>query len=388
MTIRFQEKSDLYVFSGYALLGIALAINQFTIFWWQEMGIFPIVPSRFMHANDVEIFLPWLLDISWIVTGIIVIRAPRHIRFYINDSFKFNLFIFVILSGILLSTNVVLPGKWRFARIILILGILFFLANMFYLGVVKKREDKAELHPFYRNLGVSLFGLSFILLVLEIVFMFFTNTHRFNGTLASRSWFIRNWELNAEGYRDRPYDVQKIEGKTKVLLLGDSFVAGHGLKNPEDRFSNLLQKELGENYYVFNLGVGGSDVADEFQRLKAFSYRPDYLLYSYYPNDIERDGEMGGLVLPKPRSYNDVWFIPRFFIRRSYLLNFIYWQFPHYDELVDYKGYLKQCYSFPKVMEIHTAHLDSIIDFAKQFEAPMAAVVFPFLEQVKESRFA
>jgi hypothetical protein len=387
MAIRFQEKSDLYVFAGYVLLVCAVAFNPFTVGWWQEVGLFPEVPSHFMHETDVTVLLPVWLDLLLLVCGVIMVRAPRGLKTYLNDSFPFNLFLFIVMLGILWSTNVILPGKFRVFRILYILLVFFILTNTLYQAVVKKREGKT-IHPFYRNLGLLVYGLTMVLLLLEIVFMFFLSTHRFNGTLASRAWFLKHWELNAEGYRDAPMDTSRTSGKKNLLLLGDSFVAGHGIDKKKDRFGDRLQTRISDDWKVYNLGVGGSDVGDAFQRLKEFPVAPDLLVFSYYPNDIERDGVEGGLTIQRARSYNDIGLLPRFFVRRSYMLNYIYWMYPHPDELSDYLGFLKQCYSHAPAMAIHTAKLDSMVAFADSMHIPIAAVVFPLLEDVSGSGFA
>lgn len=387
MAIRLQQKSDLYVFAGYVLLACAVAFNPFTVSWWQQVGLFPDLPDHFLHGNDVTIFIPGCLDLLLLVCGVIMIRAPRGLKRYLNDSFVFNLFLLVVMLGILFSTNVILPGKFRVFRILFILFIFFILTNTLYLAVVKKREG-STVHPFYRNLGLAVYGLMMVLLLLEIVFMFFLSTHRFNGTLASRAWFLHHWKLNAEGYRDAPMDTSGSGDRKNLLVLGDSFVAGHGVDQKEDRFSDRLQTKIPDAWKVYNLGVGGSDVGNAYQRLLEFPVSPDLLVFGYYPNDIENDGEEGGLTLQRARSYNDVGMLPRYFIRRSYMLNYIYWMYPHPDELSDYLGYLKQCYSYQPVMDIHTAKLNKLVAVADSLHIPLAVVVFPFLEDVAGSGFA
>ncbi|MEM0998904.1 MAG: hypothetical protein AAGN35_17730 [Bacteroidota bacterium] len=387
VAIRLQQKSDLYVFTGYVLVALALAINPFTVSWWQEVGFFPKIPQNFLHGIDVKILLPLWLDLLLLVTAAIIIRAPRALRTYLNDSFPLNFFLLVVLSGILLSSNVILPGKGRLLRILFVLLVLFVLTNTLYLAVVKKEAGR-EVHPFYRNLGVALYGLGLIFLLLEIVFMFFLSTHRFNGTLASRAWFIRYWELNEEGYRDVPVRPEATVKGKRIFVLGDSFVAGHGVAEAKDRFSDRLQRHLDEEDRVYNLGLGGSDVRDALARLREYPLSPDLLVFSYYPNDIERDGEEGGLTLLRPRSYNDVILPLRFFIRRSYTLNYLYWQFPHPDEMSDYLGYLEQCYSHPPSLELHFARLDSLVDYCDSQGIPTVGVVFPLLEMVDRSGFA
>lgn len=387
MSHRLQTRSDLYVFAGYVLLVIAVALNPYTVGWWQELGIFPTIHYRFLHANDVEIFLPLLLDLLCISVGLLIVRGKHPLRVYLNDSPGFNLFMFFIFLGILLCTNVILPGKFRFFRILLVLVILFFMTNALYRSVVK-RESGSDWHAFYRNLALIGYGLMLVFLLLEVIFMFVLATHRFNGTLASRSWFMRHWELNAEGYRDPDYGDVANDKRRKVMVLGDSFVSGHGLEDVDERFSNRLDKLLGEKYRVFNLGINGVDVRDAHQNLLDFPHSPDILIYSYYPNDIENDGARVGLILQKARSYTDVIVPVRFLVRRSYLLNYLYWMFPHPDELSDYGGYLRQCYAYKPAMDLHKRHLDRMVDYADDLGIPLAVIVFPLLDMVEESAFA
>ena len=60
------------------------------------------------------------------------------------------------------------------------------------------------------------------------------------ANLSERLWFAKYWKANQLGYRDLELADKNFEGKYKIVILGDSYVAGHGIKNPEDRFSNIL----------------------------------------------------------------------------------------------------------------------------------------------------
>lgn len=388
MDPRLKAKTDLYLFAGYFLLGLAVLVNPFSIPFIQAKGLFPAFPEVHLYANDLRYILPVLFDVLLILIGAMIVWAPKRLGYYLNDSLAFNLVMFSLLSFIMFSLNVIHPGKLIILRIFYLLILLFFVTNSFYLGVVKQGTG-INLHPFYRNLAVSAFGIVLVLILLEGVFMFHKQTHRFNGTLGSRAWFLSNWKLNAEGYRDYPYDSTQISGKKKVMVLGDSFVAGHGIKDPEDRFSNRLQRLLPDDKYkVFNLGVGGSDVHDENLRIREFPYKPDLLVISWYPNDIEEDGQKAGLTLQHAKSYHDLMLPLRYVARRSYLWNYVYWQFSHPDELSDYFGFIKQCFSFYMAKRTHLAELDRLTQYGDSLQIPMAAVVFPFLENMPESGFA
>ncbi len=387
MDPRLSPKSDLYVFGGYVLLALALLVNPLALWFFASQGILPEVPAHHFHESDIRYLLPSLITMLSAVMGSIMIWAPKRLRYYLNDSFAFNLFLFCALLAIMFSLNVIQPGQFKFFRLLYLVGLLFFLLNTLYQAVVKKR-DGAELHPFYRNLAVAIFGITLLLIVLEGVFMFHQGTHRFNGTLGSRAWFLNHWELNAEGYRDAGYDSSRT-AKRKILVIGDSFVAGHGVVDRKDRFTDQLEAMIpGNEYSVYNLGVGGSDTRDENKRLREFPFKPDILIFSWYPNDIEQDGELGGLTLQHARSYHDLPGFARYFARRSYLWNYIYWRYPHPDELSDYFGYIKQCFAFLKVRYAHLQEIDRLVAYGDSLHVPMAAVVFPFLENAEGSQFA
>lgn len=388
MDPRLRPKSDLYVFGGYVLLGIALLINPLALQLWESQGILPPVPEHHFHENDLRYLLPGLMVVLCTTIGVIMIWAPKRLGYYLNDSLAFNVFLFCMLLAIMLSLNVIQPGQYKLLRLLYLVALLFFLTNSLYQAVVKPRPGR-EVHSFYRKITVALFGVILVLIVLEGVMMFHQGTHRFNGTLGSRAWFLNHWELNEEGYRDVGYDSAQVQGRRKILVIGDSFVAGHGIRDPKDRFSDQLQGLIpGNAFRVYNLGVGGSDTRDENKRLREFPFKPDILIFSWYPNDIEQDGELGGLTLQHARSYHDIWGPARYFVRRSYLWNYIYWRFPHPDELSDYFGYIKQCFAFLKVRVNHLREIDRLVAYGDSLHVPMAAVVFPFLENAEGSAFA
>ena len=64
-------------------------------------------------------------------------------------------------------------------------------------------------------------------------------------------------------YRDRTWTDADVQGKTKIMVIGDSFVAGHGLCDVKDRATNILQDKLGSGYAVFNVAVNGWDTPEE-----------------------------------------------------------------------------------------------------------------------------
>ena len=386
MDQQFRTKSDLYVFTGYVLLLIAVGINFLTIPWLQGQGWFPVANSFNLHANDLNFYLPTALDLIFLVTGGLMVWGKKNLKFLINNSLAYNLFLLVVSFAILFSINGISPGRFKLLRIVLVLGMIFLLTNILYLAVIKKREE--PVHNFYKNMAAMGYSLVLIFLILEMVFMFFVESNRYNGSLSSRSWFYKYYDYNSEGYRDVEHNWEATQSKTKVMVLGDSFVEGHGIEDPNDRFGEVMASHLDDSYQLFNLGHGGSDVRMALDQLRSYPVQPDLLVYSYYPNDMENDCETAGREIIRIPHMEDVPGIFRYFVKRSYLMNYIYWKYPHGSDLFNYRDYLSGCYSDSTAMDIHLGHLDALHNYADSLAIPMVTVIWPFLEAIDSTRFA
>ena len=171
--------------------------------------------------------------------------------------------------------------KYSF-RAILLTGSLF----VFWKAVLKIVSiSKNEI---VKN-ALGLLGILFSLFILlEICFSFVLLSGGGEKTLAGKNWFNYYWKVNDLGYRDEnPKDIDRA-GKKNILIIGDSYVAGHGLKEENQRFSNILRTELKDCSDVFNLGVCGADTRDEFGFLASFPIKPDLIILSYVNNDIDK----------------------------------------------------------------------------------------------------
>jgi hypothetical protein len=160
-------------------------------------------------------------------------------------------------------------------------------------------------------------------------------------------------------------------------VLGDSFTAGGGIARVGDRFSEVLAAKLSDDYDVVNLGWNGSDTIDEYRRLTTLPVMPEVLVLQYFGNDIEGTARQHGIVwsgsayddLPAPLSY---------LVRRSYLLNFAYWSFPHADE-TSYREFLATAYGTPAVLDQHLGELTLFIERCRRHGTALLVVVFPYV---------
>ncbi len=105
-------------------------------------------------------------------------------------------------------------------------------------------------------------------------------------------------DVNSLGFRDREIDLEKPDGVRRVLVLGDSFAFGVGLKN-EDRFSDMLQRMLPGDVQVINCGVPGWGTDQEmlFYEKSLRRLKPDLILLTFLmQNDVVNNALAGPLI--------------------------------------------------------------------------------------------
>ncbi len=105
-------------------------------------------------------------------------------------------------------------------------------------------------------------------------------------------------DVNSFGLRDREIKVEKPAGVRRVLVLGDSFVFGVGLKN-EERFSDMLQHMLPEDVQVINCGVPGWGTDQEmlFYENSLRRLKPDLVVLTFLmQNDVVNNALNGPLI--------------------------------------------------------------------------------------------
>jgi len=242
------------------------------------------------------------------------------------------------------------------------------------------------------NFSTGVFSLILTLMILEGFFrVFVVSSDSFEKlTLASRQWFAKYWKpINSFGYRDIEHDLNNLDGKKLLFVVGDSFVAGHGINNHRDRFSDVLGSQLKDDWEVFNIARNGWDTKDEFTAIRDFPVMPDAIVLSYFINDI--DGTASRVWKQKQPSLIEQphWLI-RPIVKRSHLFNFFYWRvyrFRNSRQMATiYLSYLERAYNDANVWSVHEQDLLQIVDFANNNDIPIVVVVFPLLVDLDWSR--
>ena len=221
--------------------------------------------------------------------------------------------------------------------------------------------------------------------LLEATFMFVPRSHGIGGTLATRIWFRYYWHpINRLGYRDRDFDPRVEPEATRILVVGDSFTAGHGIARAEDRFSDLLQARLPAPFRVFNLGDNGADTRKEWANLAAFPLKPDILILQYFGNDIDQVAADAGLGFHFI-TYEDLNALEKRLVTGSYLLNFVFWSIRDL-ETTGFAESTAAYYGDEAMLAKHLADLAQFVDLSVQQNVPLIVVTFPFLNDLGLSR--
>jgi hypothetical protein len=270
--------------------------------------------------------------------------------------------------------------------VIIVVGLFAFI----FLAIRWAMKQPAPARNLLENVLLSLFVLCLTLMALELGFkLFFAQSDAFRYTLASQNWYERYWQENSLGYRDVEWTADKLAGKTRVMVVGDSFVAGSGIPEPENRFANQLGRLLGDNFAVLNVASPGWDTVDEVKAILSYPYRPDMLVLSYYINDIEGTAYQSGLRRPPIRQDPPAWLLP--LVQNSYAFNFLYWRIvrlgPQEWAKVYWNDWLTKISAEPEIRWRHQQELLKIIEGAASERIPLYVVVFPNLAAVDESRF-
>lgn len=277
-------------------------------------------------------------------------------------------------------------GYWIIYTIILLAGVALGVGSLVF--VQRRWPGSSFSARLAQNIMLSLLALFLTLMAAEVFFkLFFAQSDAWNQTLASRNWFERYWATNSMGYRDVEWHPEDIRTRRKILVLGDSFAAGQGIERVEDRFSNLLEARLGDEYLVMNIATPGISTKEEIDRVLGFPYKPEILIFQYFINDIRYVAHQQGFISQAPDMEPGPLLAP--LVENSYVANFIYWRsirlLPMPWQADDFV-WLQKAYDDPKVWWLHQQELLTIYNGAASEGVKLIVVVFPGMTSVEQSR--
>ncbi len=203
----------------------------------------------------------------------------------------------------------------------------------------------------------------------------------------SKKWDQRHVVFNSNFSRDREFNLAKGENEVRIAAIGDSLTYGYGIKDVNNRFSNLLESKLkaaGKNVSVYNFGIPGIDTEEEVDvytnNVRAFN--PDIVVWQYYLNDIQpKDkGESAKIFQDSGKRSQIVAKLSDL----SYFFDFLYWRFN--SKYAKTFNNLNGSYEAQYANEVKfNRHKEIISKFSDQMHADgrkVIVVIFPLLNLV------
>ncbi|HVV70607.1 MAG TPA: hypothetical protein VHI52_03770, partial [Verrucomicrobiae bacterium] len=228
------------------------------------------------------------------------------------------------------------------------------------------------------------FFLSLLLLAGEVYFRFiYDTTDSLGYTKVCEHWVQRHWHVNAAGCRDNvEYAPAIAPGRRRVTFIGDSFTAGHGIKNVEERFENRLRAAHPdwEIHVLANVGLDTGAEQILLNRALAKGYQLDEVVLVYCLNDV------GDLMPEEGQAYAQIFAAldsGGWFVRHSYFINLLYHRYKarQIPLLRNYFPSVRNAYSGPR-WELQKQRLKEFRDVVEAHGGHLAVMTFPFLQAV------
>ncbi len=236
----------------------------------------------------------------------------------------------------------------------------------------------------FSNLLLSILAISFCFFISELYFRYFyAESNGLGVTLAHKKWGDLYWKpINSLGLRDKEWKESELKDKKIIAVIGDSFPAGHGIKDVKDRFSDVLASKLGKEYAVLNIALPGWGTETELLAFKYFvsgrHFKFDTVIWSYFPNDIFDAAEHFGKKPPDKIAIPEG--ITGRLISSSYFLNFVYWNIFKINSLKNnYFDVLIELFNDPKIWDLHKKEIEQICLDVNNSRAKLIVVTFPLL---------
>lgn len=203
-------------------------------------------------------------------------------------------------------------------------------------------------------------------------------------TYSSALWSRQHVRLNQAGFRDTDHRVSRDTRSRRLLVVGDSYAYGWGIKKVEDRFGELLALRLGERtgteWESINASRPDTHTRDHLMFLQStLPYRPDLIVLLYVFNDIDylksvtsREG-----VSEAPTTWFDRAKPLHLLFKNSFLFQELYLR----SRLMSYQGSKREedgydPYRDSALLERHIGDLSRFVSMG--VEAGASVVVVPF----------
>jgi hypothetical protein len=206
----------------------------------------------------------------------------------------------------------------------------------------------------------------------------YDTTDAYAFTRTSRRWLKRHYHVNKYGFRnDVAEKKEKTGSRRRLVILGDSFTAGHGIANFEDTYGAILRQKMPDWEVCFHAMLGWESVHEliHVQKMVDVGYQCDAVLLAYCLNDISK-------VVPEWTAISTALYEskPGVFVEHSFLINLVYFRmyWLTHPEVNSYFGFLAQAYSGPP-WNSEQQILEKMHEIVRErLKARLLVVTFPF----------
>ena len=216
---------------------------------------------------------------------------------------------------------------------------------------------------------------------------FFNSTDSIIITKVSKKWYQKNYVTNKSGFRDNiEYEKTVSPGKRRITFLGDSFVAGQGIK-VEERFSNIIRNK-NSDWEIHSLAIPGWNTADEINIITSAiisGYRIDVVVLVYFSNDISDLNSAANDALSEAfkKVHSNNWFI-----RNSYTLDHFYFRFRFLltPEIKNYSYDVLNCYQ-GEIWKKQKQRLLKLKKIIEDNNGRLMVVTFPYMQDLSLEKY-
>lgn len=233
------------------------------------------------------------------------------------------------------------------------------------------------------NLLCFLLLCSLIILGAEVYYRFiYDTTDSFGLTKVAKKWHMRHYKYNNYNVRDSVDYNPKLSGKRRITFFGDSFTAGHGINNVENRFANKIRK-LRPEFEIHVMAGNGWDTAKQLGTMVELAqngYEFDNVVLVYVLNDISDLVPEWSKILDRIYSIK-----PAFLFEYSYFFNILYFRsYSKIDpDVANYYGFVNDAYN-SEIWDRQKQLLTSIKDGMDARGIKFSVIIFPFMHDIGE----
>lgn len=237
---------------------------------------------------------------------------------------------------------------------------------------------------FSANIVLALLSASLCFTALEGYFRFFYVKSDGFGRL-EKNFAARYYHFDSYGLRDSNLPLSKP--KENIVVLGDSFVFGAGLKSTSERFCERLAARY-PRYHFVNLGLPGWDTKTEIEQTNKYLGETNaaipLVILVYFFNDIEEDVSTADRIrVAAPVAPPKETAIDRALQRLSNysrFVEFVYFRVGYPRLVSDRLTQIQMFYNDPEIMARHLASLEQLrAQLAERHKAKLLIVVLPYL---------